>query len=432
MMPTRSATRWTSESVWLERKTVRPSSATSRIIFWSSRWTSGSRPELGSSMMITSGLLMNAWMSPTFCRLPEDRSPTFLSSSASSRSASSFDVPPVDAAAQVGEVRDGVVAREVRIHRQVTRQVADALAKLDGLLVRVHPEDRRRAARRPNLVHHRSDGRRLARPVGAEEAEHLARLDVEVQIVERLHLAVVLGEALRADRTLAHLTLLFDAHISTQRCVPPGAPVATRSSKRPGRATPEPRWHDACKQRQSILTNTAHMEEAVDKRLVWVIAGIVIFVLVAVIALTTCSNEAEEPAEEPVAEPVEQAPEPEPTADETPAAQAEEVTGLEIEDIVIGEGAEAVPGSTVSVHYTGWLTDETKFDSSVDRGQPFQFTLGQGMVIKGWDEGVAGMKVGGKRRLTIPPEMGYGDQGAGGVIPPGATLIFEVELLGVS
>ena len=172
------------------------------------------------------------------------------------------------------------------------------------------------------------------------------------------------------------------------------------------------------------------MEEAVDKRLIWVIAGIVIFVLVAVIALTTCSSEAEEPAEEPVAEPVEQAPEP--TAEETPAAQAEEVTGLEIEDVVIGEGAEAVPGSAVSVHYTGWLTDETKFDSSVDRGQPFQFTLGQGMVIKGWDEGVAGMKVGGKRRLTIPPEMGYGDQGAGGVIPPGATLIFEVELLGVN
>ena len=137
-------------------------------------------------------------------------------------------------------------------------------------------------------------------------------------------------------------------------------------------------------------------------------------------------------AEEPVAEPVEQAPEPEATAEETPAAQAEEVTGLEIEDVVIGEGAEAVPGSAVSVHYTGWLTDETKFDSSVDRGQPFQFTLGQGMVIKGWDEGVAGMKVGGKRRLTIPPEMGYGDQGAGGVIPPGATLIFEVELLGVN
>ena len=167
-----------------------------------------------------------------------------------------------------------------------------------------------------------------------------------------------------------------------------------------------------------------------DKRLMWIVAGIVIVVLVAVIALTTCSGTTEEPVEEPAAQPVEQAPEP--TAEETPAAQTEEVTGLEIEDIVIGEGAEAVPGSTVSVHYTGWLTDETKFDSSVDRGQPFQFTLGQGMVIKGWDEGVAGMKVGGKRKLTIPPEMGYGDQGAGGVIPPGATLIFEVELLGVN
>jgi FKBP-type peptidyl-prolyl cis-trans isomerase len=102
---------------------------------------------------------------------------------------------------------------------------------------------------------------------------------------------------------------------------------------------------------------------------------------------------------------------------------------LEIEDIIIGEGDEAVAGKQVSVHYTGWLTDGSKFDSSVDRNQPFNFSLGAGMVIKGWDEGVVGMKVGGKRKLTIPPEMGYGAQGAGGVIPPNATLIFEVELL---
>lgn len=102
---------------------------------------------------------------------------------------------------------------------------------------------------------------------------------------------------------------------------------------------------------------------------------------------------------------------------------------LEIEEIVIGEGDEASAGQQVSVHYTGWLTDGTKFDSSVDRSQPFNFNLGAGMVIKGWDEGVAGMKVGGKRKLTIPPEMGYGAHGAGGVIPPNATLIFEVELL---
>lgn len=105
--------------------------------------------------------------------------------------------------------------------------------------------------------------------------------------------------------------------------------------------------------------------------------------------------------------------------------------GLQVEDIQVGSGDEAVSGQRVSVHYTGWLTDGTKFDSSVDRGSPFQFDLGAGMVIQGWDQGVAGMKVGGKRKLTIPPELGYGARGAGGVIPPGATLVFEVELLGV-
>jgi len=105
---------------------------------------------------------------------------------------------------------------------------------------------------------------------------------------------------------------------------------------------------------------------------------------------------------------------------------------LQIEDIEMGSGAEATGGQTVTVHYTGWLTDGTKFDSSVDRGNPFQFSLGVGMVIKGWDQGVAGMKVGGKRKLTIPPDLGYGASGAGGVIPPNATLVFEVELLDVS
>jgi len=107
-------------------------------------------------------------------------------------------------------------------------------------------------------------------------------------------------------------------------------------------------------------------------------------------------------------------------------------------DVKQGTGEEAVPGKVVVVHYTGWLYDAAaadqhgaKFDSSVDRGQPFSFKLGGGQVIKGWDEGVAGMKVGGKRTLVIPPEMGYGARGAGGVIPPNATLVFDVELLDV-
>ena len=106
-------------------------------------------------------------------------------------------------------------------------------------------------------------------------------------------------------------------------------------------------------------------------------------------------------------------------------------SGLIIEELTVGTGAEAAAGQYVSVHYTGWLTDGTKFDSSKDRGDPFAFPLGAGHVIKGWDEGVEGMKVGGTRKLTIPPALGYGARGAGGVIPPNATLVFEVELLGV-
>ena len=108
------------------------------------------------------------------------------------------------------------------------------------------------------------------------------------------------------------------------------------------------------------------------------------------------------------------------------------MSDLKIEELKVGTGAEAKAGDEVRVHYTGWLTDGTKFDSSVDRGQPFSFTLGVGMVIKGWDEGVAGMKVGGKRKLTIPAHLGYGARSAGRVIPPNATLVFEVELLGIT
>ena len=106
-------------------------------------------------------------------------------------------------------------------------------------------------------------------------------------------------------------------------------------------------------------------------------------------------------------------------------------SGLTYQDLAVGEGEEAAKGMQVTVHYTGWLTDGTKFDSSKDRNEPFDFPLGAGHVIKGWDEGVAGMKVGGKRKLTIPPSLGYGARGAGGVIPPNATLVFDVELLGV-
>jgi len=119
------------------------------------------------------------------------------------------------------------------------------------------------------------------------------------------------------------------------------------------------------------------------------------------------------------------------------AAKVTTPSGLQYIDLTVGNGEVAKAGDQVSVHYTGWLQNPDgskgqKFDSSKDRGQPFQFALGQGQVIQGWDEGVEGMKVGGVRELIIPPSLGYGQRGAGGVIPPNATLIFEVELLGVT
>lgn len=106
-------------------------------------------------------------------------------------------------------------------------------------------------------------------------------------------------------------------------------------------------------------------------------------------------------------------------------------SGLKYQELETGTGDKAEPGMKVTVHYSGWLENGSKFDSSLDRNEPFSFILGKGQVIRGWDEGVAGMLVGGKRRLSIPPQLGYGSRGAGGVIPPNATLIFEVELLAV-
>jgi len=125
---------------------------------------------------------------------------------------------------------------------------------------------------------------------------------------------------------------------------------------------------------------------------------------------------------------------PDETAEQTGTGEPEagEVvtsTGLKYVDLEVGNGPEAQPGDTVDVHYTGRLVDGTKFDSSLDRQEPLTFRLGAGEVIEGWDQGIAGMKVGGKRKLTIPPDLGYGDEGAQGVIPPGATLIFDVKLL---
>lgn len=121
-----------------------------------------------------------------------------------------------------------------------------------------------------------------------------------------------------------------------------------------------------------------------------------------------------------------------------PAPTVARVEELAITDLAPGDGAAVAAGSTAVVHYTGWLYDSAapdhkgrKFDSSIDRNEPFRFTVGRGEVIRGWDQGVEGMKVGGKRRLVIPAALGYGDQGAGGVIPPAATLVFDVELLGI-
>lgn len=158
------------------------------------------------------------------------------------------------------------------------------------------------------------------------------------------------------------------------------------------------------------------------------LAAISFIAVLAVGATAGCAGTPAEDTTTPQSEPGQVSTPPEGEAPEAPAA--EDVTELVVEDIVVGTGAEAVAGTNVTVHYTGWLTDGTEFDSSIGR-EPFQFALGAGQVIPGWDQGVAGMKVGGQRRLTIPPDLGYGAAGAGGVIPPNATLVFEVELISV-
>lgn len=151
--------------------------------------------------------------------------------------------------------------------------------------------------------------------------------------------------------------------------------------------------------------------------------------LAALLSATGCSPK---PPETTTPEPTVQSEEPTPSAPATPVPAAPAATELKMEDTKVGTGATAKTGDEVTVHYTGYLTDGTKFDSSLDSNQPFTFKVGNGDVIAGWDQGIPGMKVGGKRKLTIPSELGYGPQGAGDVIPPNATLVFDVELLSVN
>jgi FKBP-type peptidyl-prolyl cis-trans isomerase len=163
---------------------------------------------------------------------------------------------------------------------------------------------------------------------------------------------------------------------------------------------------------------------------------VVVLAMVGAIGLSGCSSQTGRPSKKSAPPETQSAAQPSRDSKEaTPATakggeeKAEKTAGLLTSDEVVGEGPAAKSGDRVTVHYTGRLVDGTKFDSSKDRNKPFSFSLGAGEVIRGWDQGVAGMKVGGKRKLTVPPDLGYGARGAGGVIPPNATLVFDVELL---
>ncbi len=182
-----------------------------------------------------------------------------------------------------------------------------------------------------------------------------------------------------------------------------------------------------------------------DTRIRWVVVGLAIMLVAGGCSHgkdASMSNQSAKDKPAPAAASTEsaagQAPEahaaPQAPAGPTPTTPEQTKTtpsGLQYVDLVVGTGDSPAAGQTMVVHYTGWLTDGKKFDSSVDRGMPFQFPLGRRAVIAGWDEGVAGMKVGGKRKLIVPPELAYKDKGFPGLIPPNSTLVFEVELLGI-